>query len=656
MSMHLPSILRACALGIAFISMPATAAPAVAAAPARTLANQIPVALFVANATFSGALLSPNAKFLAVRFGGDNERDRLAVVDLVNNTVKVVGQMKTMDVTDFLWVNDNRLVFDSSDRVAQPGQSRGSNGLYAVNRDGSLQRSFGRVGGLTGHRGAQNSDTIYVSYGEGYKGETTFIGLQTLDTISGKMQNVHRAGMSRAWLLDSKGLPRASTTIENNKTSVHYLDPATDKWRKLTSHDAWFPGKDAMTPVAVGPDGNLFVEYRGERDKSALHTYDVKTNQLNPTPLVALEDHDFSGGVIIHKDKVLGVHYLSDAPSTVWFDEGMKAIQAKIDAMLPDTNNLITMAERPEIPWVLVQSYSDRQAGLYFLYNTETGKLNPVGEARPKLNPADMASQEALRIKARDGLVIPAYMTVPNGARKNLPMVVLVHGGPYVRGGQWGFNGSAQFLASRGYVVMEPEFRGSTGYGQKHYQSGWQQWGLNMQNDIADVTRWAIAEGIADPKRICIAGASYGGYATLMGLVNDPDLYQCGINWVGVTDLGLLHTGPSSFQSDLGESYKKHGMPTLIGEPVRDAVRYKATSPIQQASRIKQPVLMAYGALDRRVPFYHAEQFNDAVKATNKDVELIVYDDEGHGWFYLKNRIDFWTRVENFLDKHIGKK
>jgi dipeptidyl aminopeptidase/acylaminoacyl peptidase len=233
---------------------------------------------------------------------------------------------------------------------------------------------------------------------------------------------------------------------------------------------------------------------------------------------------------------------------------------------------------------------------------------------------------------------------------------VMVHGGPYVRGGSWGWSPGSQFLASRGYVVIEPEFRGSTGFGKKHYESGWKQWGLNMQNDIADVTRWAIAQGIADPKRICIAGASYGGYATVMGLVNDPDLYQCGINWVGVTDLELLHSGDSSFTSDMGDAYQKYGFPILIGDPVKDAERFKATSGIHQAARIKQPMLLAYGALDQRVPFYHGKKFLDAVKPGNKDVEMVVYDDEGHGWFFMKNRVDFWSRVEKFLDRNIGKK
>jgi dipeptidyl aminopeptidase/acylaminoacyl peptidase len=223
-----------------------------------------------------------------------------------------------------------------------------------------------------------------------------------------------------------------------------------------------------------------------------------------------------------------------------------------------------------------------------------------------------------------------------------------------VRGNHWGWDSDTQFLASRGYAVLEPDFRGSRGYGMAHFRAGWKQWGLAMQDDIADATRWAIAQGIADPKRICIAGASYGGYAALMGLVNDPDLYKCGINWVGVTDINLLFNGHWSFESDMTDDWKNHGMPLMIGDPVKDAAQFKATSPIEQAAKITQPLLLAYGAVDRRVPLYHGNKFRDAVQAHNKQVEWVVYQDEGHGWTRPENRFDFWTRVEKFLGRHIG--
>jgi dipeptidyl aminopeptidase/acylaminoacyl peptidase len=203
--------------------------------------------------------------------------------------------------------------------------------------------------------------------------------------------------------------------------------------------------------------------------------------------------------------------------------------------------------------------------------------------------------------------------------------------------------------------VLEPEFRGSTGFGARHFTAGWKQWGLAMQDDLADGARWAIAQGIAAPGRICIAGASYGGYATLMGLARDPDLYQCGVEWSGVTDIKLMYTGTWNKDSDLPDEYKQFGMPLMIGDPAKDADQLKATSPIEQAGRIKAPLLMAYGGADRRVPLFHGLRFRDAVKRSNPDVEWIEYPEEGHGWSVPADRIDFWGRVEKFLDRHIGK-
>jgi dipeptidyl aminopeptidase/acylaminoacyl peptidase len=229
--------------------------------------------------------------------------------------------------------------------------------------------------------------------------------------------------------------------------------------------------------------------------------------------------------------------------------------------------------------------------------------------------------------------------------------VVLVHGGPWSRGADWGWDAEVQFLASRGYAVLQPEFRGSTGFGQRHFEAGFKQWGGAMQHDVADATRWAIEQGFADPKRICIAGASYGGFATLMGLAMEPALYRCGINWVGVTDIELMY---GAHWSDLSDEWKRYGMPRLIGDPEADAAMLKTASPQARAAQIGQPLLMAYGAWDVRVPIAHGERFRDAVKKHNPAVEWVVYDNEGHGWQRPKNAIDFWTRVEAFLARHIG--
>jgi dipeptidyl aminopeptidase/acylaminoacyl peptidase len=230
--------------------------------------------------------------------------------------------------------------------------------------------------------------------------------------------------------------------------------------------------------------------------------------------------------------------------------------------------------------------------------------------------------------------------------------VLLVHGGPQARGGSWRWDADSQFLASRGYLVVEPEFRGSMGYGAKLFRAGWKQWGLAMQDDVADATRWAVAQGLADGKRICIAGASYGGYATLMGLAQDPDLFRCGVAWAAVTDIDLMY---GAHWSDFRGEYKREGMPLLIGDRVEDAAALKAASPVHNAERIRQPLLLAHGAWDVRVPIAHGEAMRDALKPHNSKVEWLVYDDEGHGWQKPANNIDFWGRVERFLARHIGK-
>jgi dipeptidyl aminopeptidase/acylaminoacyl peptidase len=630
---------------------------------------------FFDNPIFSAAVLSPDARHLAVRIGGEGQRNLLAVVDLEKTGIKVVANFSDADVGDFEWVNNERLILDSTDNRLAYGERYFAPGLYAVNRDGSLFRqlanrqdesivpdSFARPRlpwntYLVRQKGAQNSEFVYVAspvFDD--PGEFLYVDLLRLNTLTGRTERVARPANTRNWLLDHKGEPRIASAVDGGVESIWYLDPATKKWRKVGEFDRYKGGPGAFTPLAFGPDGAMYVSTEAGADKSAMHRFDFATNQVSKEPLVKVADYDFHGSLVTTHDKLLGVRVLTDADWIEWFDPSMKALQQRVDTLLPRTVNLLSVAARAETPWVLVQSFSDRQPRFTNLFNSATGQLSKVGDTHARIDPAQMGKQQLVHYKARDGLDIPAWLTLPHGGTgKNLPLVVLVHGGPYVRGGQWGWNPQTQFLASRGYAVLEPEYRGSTGFGAKHFRAGWKQWGLAMQDDIADGAKWAIAEGIVDPKRICIAGASYGGYATLMGLINDPALYKCGIDWVGVTDIKLMYTGHWSFSSDLSDTYKQYGMPDLVGDPVKDAEQLKATSPLLQAARITQPLLLAYGGADKRVPLYHGQKFYDAVKLTNADVEWVVYEDEGHGWYLPKTRIDFWGRVEKFLERHIGK-
>ncbi|WP_229483122.1 alpha/beta hydrolase family protein [Massilia horti] len=651
------------------------AGPAISlAAPATPLP---PIESFFERPAFGGAILSPSARYLAARTGQPGGHDYLVVIDLVANEGKKVAGFKDADIGDFQWVNDDRLVFNATDKTLPPGHVDVAPGLYAVGRDGKgfvqlAQRtgqSFVSARPTVGQRellpwhtfmlhqsGAQDSESIYVrspQYDD--RGELRYVDLLSLNTVTGRAQKVPRPGAVYAWLLDHKGEPRIAMTHEKDITTVFYRDPANAEWRKLVSYQDYSESDEGFAPLGFAPDGRLFVVAHNGKDTTAVHTFNFTTNKIDPEPVVAAAGYDFAGSLVTDSRKLLGVHYQTDAASSIWFDPDMKALQQAVDKALPGTINMISVAARAQQPWVLVRSFSDVTPSTYVLFNAKTNALNLVGSSHPAIDSRQMGQQDAVRYKARDGLEIPALLTLPKGGGKNLPLVVLVHGGPWVRGETWGWSSQSQFLASRGYAVLEPEFRGSTGFGWSHFKASFKQWGLAMQDDLADAARWAIAQGVADPKRICIAGASYGGYATLMGLIKDPDLFKCGVDWVGVTDINLMYNDTWYSHSDATDDWKKYGMPRLIGDQVKDAAQLKATSPLEQASRIKQPVLLAYGGVDRRVPIFHGRKFYDAIKETNKQVEWIEYPQEGHGWSLAKNNIDFWTRVENFLDKNIGK-
>jgi len=661
-----------CRLGSALALILCSAAPLHAAAPAALP----PIEAFFANPVLAGAKLSPSARYLAAVSGAPGRRDSLVVIDLKEKSAKLVAGYGNVDILHFEWVNDGRLVFNVTDRQVAPGGQYMAAGLYAVDKDGGQLRQLAerrgdaqdttssRIGRriLPWHtfmmdgRGAQNSEFIYAEsydYDDG-SGELKTVNLLKLNTLTGAVQTVQRPARVKDWMLDHKGEPRLATAVENGVTTIWYRDPANNGWRVLSTFSTYQGGKDAFDPLGFGSDGMLYVTAHGGADTTSVYTVDPATGKRSAQPVVVTPGYDFAGSLIRSGDKLLGIRVRTDAAGTVWLDPAMAKVQQQLDSVLPGTINLMSFPSSNHAEWALVQSYSDVKPPFYTLYNIKTGALDPVGQAYPGIDPARMGRQDPVRYKARDGMEIPALLTLPANGAKNAPLVVLVHGGPYVHGNNWGWYPDTQFLASRGYAVLEPDFRGSTGYGDKHFRAGWKQWGLKMQDDIADGARWAIAQGIADPQRICIAGASYGGYATLMGLVNDPDLYKCGVSWVGVTDINLLYDGHWSFTSDMTEQWKQYGMPDMIGDQVKDAAQLKATSPIQQAARIKAPLLLAYGGVDRRVPMYHGSKFLDAVKPTNSQVEWIAYQDEGHGWRLPANRVDFWSRVEKFLDKNIG--
>ena len=675
---HIARALRAWLLG-APAALALACGSASAQSPAAPAASApIPARSFYRHPDIQGARLSPYGRWLAVRTSLGGERVGIMTFDLdAKGKALETARFADADVRSLYWVNDERLVFDLVDLEGGSGDQRFDAGLYSVRPDGSgllqLVNSYGKryIGAPAGRlREALHSDhkLIDVPIGNGSEvivGEYKFDGLYDLVSVLPKRLDVENLSTSslaygappnaRGWWFDPKGEPRVVRSVDGPDTVISWRAPGQDEWKEIGRFKRL---KEAFEPFFVDAGGVLYVTTTDGPDGTAvLRRFDFKTGKPSADKLMSTPGFDFSGWIVIdpNSGKAVGVRVETDAETTVWFDANMKALQAKVDARLPGRINRISCrrcGDRNAV--VLIYSFSDQDPGRYWIYRPDGEQWQPAGATRKDIDPARMATLDFHRIKARDGMAFPVWVTTPPKSaikRTPPPAVVLVHGGPWVRGGHWAWNDDAQFLASRGYVVIEPEYRGSMGYGEKLFRAGDKQWGTTMQDDVADAVQWAAAKGLIDPKRVCIAGASYGGYATLMSLARHPELYRCGIAWAAVTDPRLMFS--FSWLSDISEEWKKYGMRELIGDPDTDAAMLKAAAPTEQAARIKAPVLLAFGETDRRVPLEHGTTMRDALRAAGNDPEWVTYPDEGHGWLRVETRVDFANRVERFLAKNL---
>lgn len=610
---------------------------------------------------------------------GPGGRTVLAVSDAASPNRRVgVARFSDADVRSFQWVNDRRLVFDAVDFQSALGEQFGA-GLYAVDIDG---KDFvwlvgrGLRGESEGHVAIRplrwnhtllstlrdgSDDVVIARYEfrrENEPGSTTPLRLNTRTRATRELVSKPPEGTVE-WVMDRAGVPRAALSVDiKGAARVLLRKDADAAWAEIDRYDINDPAPGSLTPEAFDSDGRLLVKaVRNDTARTlAVYRFDEERRKASAEPLFALKGYDFTGRLIFDQSthRLVGATYISDSAGTAWFDPAMREVQSRVDALLTSTANVVHCEACLTQQRFIVSAWSDRQSPLYFVFDkARQGResLSLLGASRPWLDAALMAEQDLVQVKARDGLEFPVYITKPRG-KGPWPTVVMVHGGPYVRGVRWEWSADAQFLASRGYLVVEPEYRGSTGYGERLFRAGWKQWGLKMQDDITDATHWAVKQGLADPKRIAIAGASYGGYATMMGLVKEPDLYRAGINWVGVTDIDLMYTIDwSDFD---GSVWQRYGMPKLVGDRVADRAQLDATSPLKRAAEITKPVLMAYGTKDFRVPLPHGVKMRDALKAAGRaEVEWVEYEEEGHGFLLEKNQIDFWMRVERFLGRHL---
>ncbi|PKP53969.1 MAG: S9 family peptidase [Bacteroidetes bacterium HGW-Bacteroidetes-1] len=452
-------------------------------------------------------------------------------------------------------------------------------------------------------------------------------------------------GNIQGWMTDHEGKLRlAMAIVDGVNTQILFRDNEEEEFRPILTTSF----KESMSPEFFTFDNKrLYATSNIGRDKSAAIIFDPET-ATETEILYENNDYDVSGISYSRKRKVItAASYTSWKRERNFFDETTESLFKKLEQQLPGYEISISSSDKAESKFI-IRTYSDKSLGAYYFFDLTKDLLTKIQDVSPWITETQMADIKPIEYRARDGKIIHGYLTLPKGVdAKNLPIVVNPHGGPWARD-NWGFNPEVQFLANRGYAVLQMNFRGSTGYGKAFWESSFKQWGLTMQNDITDGVYWLIEQGIADPDRIAIYGASYGGYATLQGLVVTPTLYAAGVDYVGVSNLfTFMQTIPPYWKPLLDMMYE------MVGNPENDKVQFEATSPAMNAHRIMAPLFVAQGAKDPRVNIAESDQIVEAMRERGIEVEYMVKDNEGHGFRNEENRFDFYRAMEKFLAKHL---
>lgn len=472
-----------------------------------------------------------------------------------------------------------------------------------------------------------------------------------INAITGEVQRV-RLPLSddpAQVVIDGKGVIRlvvtknTSSWSKDTRRTMWYRSLGSEKYEAIAEFGVL---DDGWTPIHVpANDDAIYVLSSQGRDTEAVFRFDPLKRQM----MEMLAGHP--------KEDILAVNGIDDPqfrsvttsgmkPQVVWFDGKWGALQKSIDAALPNRVNFLSGELDGKI---LVRSLADQSPATLHLYDPTSRSLMRIKFDASAKESTLGRSMEILSYTAKDGLRIPAYLTRPNDENKPHPLIVYVHGGPHARD-HWGWDPELQVLASRGYAVFQPQFRGSTGFGKKFVEAGFRQWGRSMQDDITAGVEHLVATGVADPKRICIFGTSYGGYAALWGLAQTPDLYRCGVSFAGVTDIAIMLKDRSDTNSN---KFAREALRWHVGEGVLSQADLDAVSPLKNVERIVAPVLLMHGDRDERVPINHAVLMRDALKKTGKTFEWLQLDDVGHGTYFLKDQLIFLEKLIKFLDKNM---
>jgi dipeptidyl aminopeptidase/acylaminoacyl peptidase len=581
---------------------------------------------------------------LIVRPTGGGQARLLAKLDEPGQEIAMVG-----------WASDERILVsvEMPHQTARGVRARQTR-LLVVPVDGSTPKYLGRTWPYTEVSTFQDRivdwlwddpEHVLINW---WQPDRDGVSVSRVDVRSGSLNTVAPSVRNvTSWVTDHLAQVRAGWGYSSSGTRYFLFARADpdDSFEKVIEYDVFEGDGFSFAGFSEVPT-KLYVFSNDETGRDAVYSYDLASKQLGPMlfghPEVDvgwLESSEIDG-------RLLAIGYVTDRPRLHFVDEQARRQQAFLDRRLPGTTNWIISRDRDE-KLAIVAVSGDTTPPRYYLYAPASGKLDLLVETHPKLASWKQAPMKAVSYEARDGLEIPGYLTLPKGAAPGaLPTIVVVHGGPSSRD-VWGWDPTVQLLASRGFAVFQPNFRGSTGYGAKYRDLGFKQWGLAMQDDVEDAARWLIAEGVADPARIGIYGGSYGGYVALMGLVKTPELFAAGASFAGVSDL------PTMLDDDAWYRLDDWNRPT-VGGSWSDRSQLHETSPARLADRIRAPVLIAHGTEDPIVHVRHAELMVEALEDRDAGVELVLYPDEVHGFLHENDRIDFHDRLVAFFERHLA--
>jgi dipeptidyl aminopeptidase/acylaminoacyl peptidase len=630
-------------------------------------AETVPASALYANASITNMKIAPDGRHVAFTFEEGTEV-RVAIMNLDSQKITALpGIGERQHVLNFWWSSNRRVVMSVGevtgylDNMGRPGR------LYAADIDGRRREQLHDGQGASVqvlHPLPDDPDHILIARRHWADGGTP--KAHRLNTYRRTTQYLADQPDSRniiQLLADNAGELRVAAEYipgpDIDSDELNLFVKHGEEWRQL-------PVETERQPVSIQPLGfsadnsqAYFLSNHDmpENDRMGAFRYDFESNQLEL--LYRHDEVDISGGIYGHDGEVLGVTARFGPMNYVFFDE---LAESNDDAILlqrlalsfPGQDVTLTSFSRDGSK-AIIFARGDRNPGEFYLFDLDTMQARFLAATLPEVPKDQLQPMEAVRIEARDGLVLHGLLTRPAGREANLPLIVEVHGGPFGVADHWGFRRDAQFFAQHGYATLNVNFRGSGNRGDDFVRLGRQGWGGVMQDDVTDATRWAIEQGIADPERICIAGGSYGGYATLMGVIREPELYQCGVGIVGVYDLPWFRGGDgndwSSQRGRQSRSQREQWMSAHIGD---DEDFLRQNSPVHNVDQIQAELFIVHGGSDVRVVVGHAERLREALDGIGKSYEWMLKEEEGHGFYSVDNRVELAERMLRFFNRHIG--